>query len=72
MSEQTNPYRIVRMKQLASTPEKEGLIPVSASTIWRWISEGTFPKGHRFGPKTTAWYEAEVISWLEERRRREQ
>lgn len=64
MKDQQNPYRVLRMKQLASTSNKEGYLPVSESTIWRWIQNNEFPRGHKIGPKTTIWYEAEVKNWL--------
>lgn len=66
MKHDANPFRVLRMKQLASSPNSTGLLPVSASTIWRWIKEGAFPAGHKIGLKTTIWYECEVRAWLEE------
>jgi len=66
MTDQKLTCRVLRMRQLASTPYSIGYLPVSATTIWRWIKEGTFPKGHKIGPKTTIWYESEVKNWLED------
>lgn len=61
---QQKPNRIFRMKQLASSCTYQGLFPVSASTIWRWIKYRDFPKGHKIGEKTTIWYEHEILDWL--------
>jgi predicted DNA-binding transcriptional regulator AlpA len=36
--------RVIRMSELASTPNKPGKLPVSPATIWRWVREGKFPK----------------------------
>jgi len=33
---------------------------VDRSTIWRWVSEGGFPKPYRFGPSTVRWHEEEL------------
>jgi predicted DNA-binding transcriptional regulator AlpA len=28
---------------------------VAASTIWRWVKDGTFPAPEKIGPNTSAW-----------------
>lgn len=50
----------LRIKDLASTPDHEGMFPVNACTIWRWVKAGTFPAPIRIGPGVTAW-PAEVV-----------
>jgi len=47
--------RYIRIGQLASTPTREGMLPVSAPTIWRWVKIGKFPQPLKLGPQTTAW-----------------
>lgn len=47
--------RFVRISQIATTRDREGLVPVSPATIWRWVAQGKFPKPKKIGPNTTAW-----------------
>ena len=35
------------------------------STIYRRISEGSFPKPERFGPRTVRWSVDELVAWRE-------
>jgi predicted DNA-binding transcriptional regulator AlpA len=56
---------IFRITDLSSSPKKQGFLPVSAATIWRWVLEGKFPKPFKLGEKTTVWHIAEVESWIE-------
>jgi prophage regulatory protein len=54
----------VRLSQLATTPKKQGLLPISPATIWRKVANDEFPKPIKLGPKLTAWDVQEVESWL--------
>jgi len=54
----------VRLSQLATTPKKQGLLPISPATIWRKVANDQFPKPIKLGPKLTAWDMSEVESWL--------
>lgn len=54
----------VRLSQLASTPQKPGMLPISPATIWRKVAADQFPKPIKLGPKLTAWDVAEVQAWL--------
>lgn len=56
--------RVIRLDQLASTKNNKGIVPVSPSTIWRWIAQGNFPKGRKLGPKVTVWDEYEIFQWI--------
>ncbi|EPA0351947.1 AlpA family transcriptional regulator [Pseudomonas aeruginosa] len=38
---------------------------LSTSEIYRRIAAGTFPPQVQLGPKSVAWVEAEIISWLD-------
>jgi prophage regulatory protein len=37
------------------------------STIYRKISENSFPKQYPLGPKTVAWLEHEIQKWIEDK-----
>lgn len=55
--------RLYRVNQLASTPDKAGLLPVSKNTIWRWVAEGKFPAPRKIGVRTTVW-DAEAVEFF--------
>lgn len=59
--------KYVRIGQLSSRPGHEGMLPVSAPTLWRWAREGTFPAPIKLGPQTTAWRVEDVEAWLKAR-----
>ena len=52
----------LREKQLVPN-----IVPISHSTLWRWIKDGKFPQPYRLSDRVTAWKLEEVESWLEER-----
>lgn len=56
--------KICRIKQLASDGSKQGLLPVSSATIWRWVRENRFPKPIRLGPGVTAWYISDIEEFI--------
>lgn len=60
--------RFIRIQQLASTPKRHGVLPMSTATIWRKVANGQFPKPTKLGPKITAWDMAEVEAWIAEQR----
>jgi prophage regulatory protein len=59
--------KYIRIGDLASTPAREGRIPVSAPTIWRWSKAGKFPQPVRLGPQVTAWLLQDVEAWEQSR-----
>ena len=59
--------RYIRIGEIASRPGHEGILPVSAPTIWRWVKLGTFPPPIRLGPQTTAWPVEAIEGWLQSR-----
>lgn len=58
------PQRIIRLADLATTPNKIGRVPVSPATIWRWVAEGTFPAPFKLGPNTTVWDLDQIEAYL--------
>lgn len=56
--------KFVRIAQLTSSQGREGILPVSAPTIWRWVREGKFPRPLSLGPKITAWRSEDIEQWL--------
>jgi prophage regulatory protein len=59
--------RYIRISEIASRPGHEGMLPVSAPTIWRWVKLGTFPPPIRLGPQTTAWPVEAIEEFIRQR-----
>jgi predicted DNA-binding transcriptional regulator AlpA len=55
--------RYFRVRDLASQGEREGLLPVSVATIWRWVAEGKFPRPVQLSPGVTAWPVEAIEAW---------
>jgi prophage regulatory protein len=55
--------RFIRIRELASTPDRIGRLPVAPATIWRWTKSGAFPQPVQLGPQTTAWRVEDVERW---------
>lgn len=41
------------------------IIPVGASTLWRWVATGRFPKPVKLSARVTAWRCEDVRQWLD-------
>ena len=55
--------RIIRIANIATTPTKPGILPVSPATIWRWVAKGKFPKPFKIG-SITAWHADEIDTFV--------
>jgi predicted DNA-binding transcriptional regulator AlpA len=53
-----------RASELTSTPDKKGLLPISSTTLWRWVKNGDFPPSVKLGPSVTAWSADAIETWL--------
>ncbi|WP_296942261.1 AlpA family transcriptional regulator [uncultured Massilia sp.] len=56
--------RIIRIAQLATTPKKSGILPVSPATIWRWVRDGKFPQPFKLGASVTGWHSDEIEAFV--------
>ncbi|MEH6556048.1 MULTISPECIES: AlpA family transcriptional regulator [Pseudoalteromonas] len=56
-----NSTRLIKLKEVI---QKTSL---GHSSIYKFISEGTFPKQVSLGAKSVAWLESEVDDWIMER-----
>lgn len=45
---------------------KLGILPFSASTLWRRVKAGTFPAPIKLSARVTAWKVESVRQWLDE------
>jgi prophage regulatory protein len=50
-------------------PDRPHLLPVSRSTLRRWVRAGRFPRPCRLSPGVTAWSVAGILEWQETQRR---
>lgn len=48
-------------------PEVEEITGLSRTTIYRMMSEGTFPRPRRVGAKAVRWPESAITEWLNNR-----
>jgi prophage regulatory protein len=56
--------KYIRIGGLATTAEKDGVIPASPATIWRKVKAGTFPQPVKLGERITAWRMDDIEKWL--------
>lgn len=59
--------RVIRVADIATTKERKGLLPVSPSTIWRWVREDKFPKPFKLSESVTVWDAAVVEAFIAQR-----
>lgn len=53
-----------RVTRLIRLPEVQHRVGLGRSTIYRWMSEGKFPKPVQMGGRAVAWAEDEVEAWI--------
>lgn len=51
------------LRQMISIKEVLNMIPVSRSTLFRKVKEGTFPKSYQIAPMRVGFFLDEVIEW---------
>ena len=56
--------KIIRIADIATTPTRSGMLPVSPATIWRWVRDGKFPKPFKIGARTTVWDYHEIQTYI--------
>jgi predicted DNA-binding transcriptional regulator AlpA len=57
--------KVLRISQIASKPGQPGLLPVSTSTIWRWVYKNNFPKPTKLSAGTSIWSVADIERWMD-------
>ena len=57
--------RILRLPEVL-----ELLGGISRSTIYRWVSAGTFPQPLDLGPRCMGWSSNDIDDWIRSRKRR--
>ena len=57
----------LRERDLVAHPRRPGvvgLLPFSASTLWRKVGAGEFPKPTKLGARISAWKVADLRAWM--------
>lgn len=44
------------------------IVPIGATTLWRWVREGKFPKPVKLSERVTAWRAEDVREWLSQQK----
>lgn len=57
--------RYYRVNDLTTEGDRQGLLPVSKQTIYRWVREGKFPQPIKLGQRTTVWDSVAVELFIE-------
>lgn len=58
---------LIRQTLLIGNPRTgtPGLLPFSASTLWRKVKAGEFPKPVKLSVRITAWRAEDIRTWLD-------
>ncbi|MEE4538094.1 MAG: AlpA family transcriptional regulator [Erythrobacter sp.] len=56
-----------RVTRLIRLPEVQHRVGLGRSTIYRWMSEGKFPRPVQLGGYAVAWSEEEIETWIAKR-----
>lgn len=59
-----NEVYVMRLIKLKDVMNNTGL---ARSTIYKYISEGVFPKPVSLGERAVAWVESEIEDWIQEK-----
>ena len=60
MPKQIDPPRFLRL------PEVLQMTGLSTSTVYRWMTEGTFPKQIQLGSRSVVWLKSAVTGWMKD------
>ncbi len=55
---------VLERERLIRLPEVLMLTGLSRSTLYRKVKEGRFPAPVSLGPRSVAWRESEVLTWI--------
>lgn len=53
------PIGFIRQKDLIPH-----IVPVSHSTLWRWVKNGSLPAPYKLGPNIVGWKRSEIDAWM--------
>jgi len=41
------------------------ILPIGATTLWRWVKEGRFPQPIKLSDRVTVWRAEDVRAWMD-------
>ena len=44
------------------------ILPIGATTLWRWVKEGKFPQPIKLSTRVTVWRAEDVRAWLDQQK----
>lgn len=63
----------IRTRELLGDQSAEvplpAIVPVSRTTLWRWMRAGNFPAPVKIGPRAIAFRAEDVRAWIEQQAR---
>lgn len=57
--------KLIVINDLANRGTRRGLVPYSASSIWRLVAKGNFPAPVKLTSGRTVWDLSDVEAWIE-------
>lgn len=65
MKKNSADYKLPESQYIRQSQLIPFIVPFSAATLWRKVSEKTFPKPHKLSARITAWKTTDVQEWLD-------
>lgn len=56
-----------RLLRLPGVIGEDGLMPITRSTLYKWIGEGKFPAPIKLSPRVSAWRESDVVAFINQK-----
>ncbi|BDU22044.1 AlpA family phage regulatory protein [Dyella sp. GSA-30] len=44
------------------------ILPIGATTLWRWVKQGKFPQPIKLSERVTVWRCEDVKAWMDQQR----
>lgn len=54
-------------ERILRLPEVKARVGVGRSTLYDWMSRGTFPQPMKLGARLVGWRESDIAAWIEAR-----
>jgi prophage regulatory protein len=64
----SHPMRALPVNVFLRLPQVLARVPISRSTLWRRVSEGTFPRPLKLSRRVTVWRLEDIESWMQEQK----
>ncbi len=60
------PLRALPANVFLRLPQVLARVPISRSTLWRRVNDGTFPRPLKLSARVTVWRSEEIDGWMHE------